>query len=98
MILEVAILDVIQGQESYFERDFTIAQQFICQTSGYIEHELQKCIENESRYILLVRWQTLENHTQDFRQSKQYQEWKKLLHHYYHPFPEVEHYTKVTLD
>ncbi len=62
---------------------------------GYISHQLQRCIETPSRYILLVRWETLEDHTEGFRRSSEYQEWKNLLHHYYDPFPEVEHYEVV---
>ena len=52
-------------------------------------------MEDECKYILLVNWQKLENHTVDFRNSSAYLEWKKLLHHYYDPFPTVEHYTTV---
>ena len=59
---------------------------------GYISHQLQRCIEKENRYILLVNWETLEDHTVGFRSSDEYQEWKKLLHHFYDPFPTVEHY------
>ena len=62
---------------------------------GYISHQLQKCIEKGNRYILLVNWQTLEDHTIGFRESEQYQEWRKLLHYFYDPFPGVEHYTSV---
>ena len=53
---------------------------------------LQKCIEVDNRYLLLVYWQTLEDHTVGFRRSPEYQTWKKLLHHFYDPFPTVEHY------
>ncbi|MEO1067937.1 MAG: antibiotic biosynthesis monooxygenase, partial [Cyanobacteria bacterium J06638_6] len=88
MILEVAILDVIPGQEDNFQRDFNRAQRIMSSMPGYIRHELQRCIERPSRYILLVRWNTLEDHTVGFRGSEQYREWKKLLHHYYEPFPE----------
>ena len=95
MILEVAILDVIPGKEKDFQSDFLKAQKIISSMSGYVEHELQRCIENPSRHILLVRWETLENHTEGFRRSPQYQVWRKLLHHYYDPFPEVEHYESV---
>jgi heme-degrading monooxygenase HmoA len=62
---------------------------------GYVSHQLQKCIEKGNRYILLVNWQTLEDHTVGFRGSEQYQEWRRLLHHFYDPFPEVEHYVSV---
>jgi heme-degrading monooxygenase HmoA len=92
MILEVAILDVKPGLASQFESAFQTASPLIASISGYLSHELQRCIETENRYLLLVRWQTLEDHTIGFRQSHQYQEWRSLLHHFYEPFPTVEHY------
>jgi heme-degrading monooxygenase HmoA len=95
MILEVAILQVIKGEEVNFERDFTIASQFIQSISGYKSHSLRKCLEEENKYLLLVDWEKLEDHTVGFRESEQYLEWKKLLHHYYNPFPVVEHYEMV---
>lgn len=94
-ILEVAILDVIPGEEAAFESAFEQAQAIITSMPGYLEHDLQRCIESPNRYILLVRWQTLEDHTVGFRESPQYQEWKALLHHFYDPFPIVEHYQSV---
>ena len=96
MILEIAVLNVIPGKEKQFETDFAIAGQYISSINGYIKHSLSKCIEQESKYILLVEWQNLEDHTINFRQSAQYQEWKKLLHHYYDPFPVVEHYETIS--
>ena len=95
VVLEVAILDVKTGKEAEFEVAFGKAQAIISSMKGYKSHQLQKCIENGSRYILLVNWETLEDHTVGFRESPQYQEWRKLLHHFYEPFPEVEHYTPV---
>ena len=95
MILEVVILDVKPGQEQAFEAAFATAQEVLIHMNGYISHQLQRCIENASRYILLVNWQTLEDHTEGFRGSEQYQQWKALLHHFYEPFPEVEHYQAV---
>jgi heme-degrading monooxygenase HmoA len=95
MILEVAILQVKKGEELNFERDFTIASQFIQSISGYVSHSLRKCIEEENKYILLVDWEKLEDHTISFRESDAYLEWKKMLHHYYNPFPVVEHYEMV---
>ena len=95
MILEVAILDVKPGQEAEFQVAFGKAQAIISSADGYISHQLQRCIEKTSRYILLVNWQTLEDHTKGFRGSREYQEWRRLLHHFYDPFPEVEHYAMV---
>ena len=95
MILEVAILDVKTGQEQEFETAFEKAQDIILSMPGYISHQLKKCIEKPSRYILLVNWQTLEDHTVGFRESAEYQQWRALLHHFYEPFPDVEHYQTV---
>jgi heme-degrading monooxygenase HmoA len=95
MILEVAILNVKSGQERQFEKDFEKAGQYISSIKGYVKHSLQKCLEQNNKYILLVDWEGIEDHTIGFRQSKQYLEWKKLLHHYYDPFPTVEHYETI---
>lgn len=95
MILEVAVLDVKPGLAPEFETAFKTASAIIASMPGYVSHELQRCIETENRYILLVRWQTLEDHTVGFRQSPQYQKWRSLLHHFYEPFPVVEHYVTV---
>ncbi len=95
MILEVAILDVKPGHETAFEHDFILASTYISSVAGYGSHELRRCLEKPNRYILLARWETLAAHTEGFRKSPAYQEWKRLLHHYYDPFPTVEHYTSV---
>jgi heme-degrading monooxygenase HmoA len=95
VILEVAILNVKPTQEKEFEVAFEKAQKIISSINGYVSHQLQRCIEKNSQYILLVNWQTLEDHTVGFRKSKEYQEWRILLHHFYDPFPEVEHYQSV---
>lgn len=97
MILEVAILNVKAGQTEAFEAAFRQASPIIAASAGYLGHELQKCLENDHQYILLVRWQTLEDHTVGFRGSPSYQDWKRQLHHFYDPFPTVEHYTRITL-
>lgn len=95
MILEVAILNVKSGEEENFEKDFVTAGQYISCIKGYVKHSLQKCLEHNNKYILLVDWENLEDHTFGFRQSTEYLEWKKLLHHYYDPFPAVEHYEAI---
>lgn len=98
MILEVAILQVIPELTGEFEASFRKASKIIASMDGYITHELKRCIEKQSQYILLVQWRSLEDHTIGFRGSEQYLEWKKLLHHYYDPFPTVEHYEQVNID
>lgn len=92
MILEVAILNVKPNQEADFEMSFRRASSIIAAMQGYRRHELRRCLEIANQYLLLVEWDTLEDHTVGFRGSDQYQEWRRLLHHYYDPFPSVEHY------
>lgn len=92
MILEVAILNVRVGQEAAFETAMRAARPLIEASPGFGKLELRRCIETASRYLLLVSWQTVEDHTKGFRQSSRYQEWRKILHHFYDPFPTVEHY------
>jgi heme-degrading monooxygenase HmoA len=95
VILEVAVLDVRRGSETAFEAAFQEASRIISSMPGFVSHELHRCVEVQTRYILLVNWRSLEDHTIGFRGSPPYQDWKRLLHHFYDPFPTVEHYNQV---
>jgi heme-degrading monooxygenase HmoA len=92
MILEVAILNVKAGREADFEAAFRKAEPLIAAITGYSGHEMRRRIEHPSRYLLVVKWEKIEDHTVGFRQSAEYQQWRALLHHFYDPFPLVEHY------
>ena len=92
MILEHACLDVVPGQERHFEAAFAQAQGIISSMAGFKSLRLERCLETPSRYLLLVEWDRLEDHTEGFRGSAEYQQWRQLLHHFYDPFPTVEHY------
>ena len=78
MIKEIAILNVIAGQEKQFETDFKRAEKYISSIEGYLNHTLNKCLEHPNKYALLVNWETLESHTVGFRKSPEYLEWKTL--------------------
>jgi heme-degrading monooxygenase HmoA len=93
MILEVARLEVIPEKTAEFEASFQIAQEIISSSKGYLGHQLQQNIDIPNRYILLVKWEKPEDHTIGFRESAVYLRWKNLLHHFYDPFPVVEHYS-----
>ena len=95
MVLEVAILDVRPGRSEAFESAFRGAQDILCASPGYRRHELRRCLEAADRYLLLVWWDSLESHTEGFRRSPGYQEWRRRLHPFYDPFPVVEHYVPV---
>ena len=97
MILEAVMLQVKEGLEAEYEEAFREASEIISSMNGYISHELQRCMEVKGKYLLLVQWETLEDHTVGFRKSNEYQEWKNKLHSFYDPFPTVEHFERVEL-
>lgn len=97
MVLEAVMLQVKANMELEYETAFRDASKLIASMKGYSSHELQRCMEVKGRYLLLVRWETLEDHTIGFRNSKEYKSWKKQLHHFYDPFPTVEHFQRVPL-
>lgn len=95
MVLEHAVLDVVPGSESAFEDAFARAKDIISAAEGFGSLRLLRCLEQPARYLLLVEWVTLEDHTHGFRGSPAYEEWRALLHHFYDPFPLVDHYEGV---
>jgi heme-degrading monooxygenase HmoA len=95
MVLEHALLSVQPGQEAAFEAAFARAKQIIASMPGFRRLSLSRCLERASTYLLLVEWNYIEDHTVGFRGSSEYQQWRQLLHHFYDPFPVVEHYEEV---
>jgi heme-degrading monooxygenase HmoA len=95
VITEQAVLDVRPGQERDFESAFAEAKALIASMPGFESLQLHGCVEKSNRYLLLVVWRRLEDHTEGFRGSAKYEEWCRLLHHYYDPFPTVEHFSLI---
>ena len=95
MVLEHALLDVISGLEVEFEEAFSRARDVISKSPGFISLKIVRGIERPSSYLLLVEWESLEDHTIGFRQSARYAEWRELLHHFYDPFQVVEHFFEI---
>lgn len=95
MILEHAILPVKPGREAGFEVAFAEAKPIIAGMPGFIDLRISRSIETPNEYLLLVQWESLEAHTVGFRGSVEYERWRELLHHFYEPFPVVEHFTEV---
>ncbi len=92
MILELATIDIKQGTNADFETNLAQAQYVISKSEGYIGHEFQKCMERDNRYILLIKWTTLEAHTEGFRGSELFKEWRALIGPFFENPPLVEHY------
>ena len=97
MILEAATLTIIPGRKAQFEAAFVQARQVISAMPGFLALELHRCIETDGRYLLLVQWNTLEDHMTGFRQSPQFQRWRALIGPFFEAAPAVEHYQAVSL-
>jgi heme-degrading monooxygenase HmoA len=92
LITEHAVLDVKPGQARAFEVAMQQAVPLISATDGFRGIEVLPCIEKPGRYLLLVKWTDVDAHEIRFRESERYQQWKALLHGFYMPFPNVQHY------
>jgi heme-degrading monooxygenase HmoA len=95
VITEHAVLEVIPGREDEFILVMARAKALIAATPGFVSLRVERGVEQPSRFLLLVEWETLEAHTEGFRGSANYEEWRALLHHFYDPFPLVEHFEAV---
>lgn len=95
MILEIATIDVIPGKEQGYIDAFNQAKEIIAKKKGYISHELQRCIEDHSRFLVMIKWETLEDHTIGFRESPEFKEWRALIGPFFNSPPDVKHYQIV---
>jgi heme-degrading monooxygenase HmoA len=96
MILELAILAVRPEAKAQFEAAFAEARKVISAADGFISHQLQRCLETDGRYVLLVQWQTVEHHMKGFRESPRFQQWRALLGPFFATAPAVEHYELIS--
>jgi heme-degrading monooxygenase HmoA len=96
MILELAILTINPSDRAAFEAAFAQAREVIGRAQGFISHQLQRCVETDGRYVLLVQWSSIEDHMVGFRQSPLFQQWRALLGPYFAAAPTVEHYELVS--
>jgi heme-degrading monooxygenase HmoA len=95
VITEHAVLSVLPGRAADFIDTMDRAKTIIAASPGFISLRVARCVERPDTFLLLVEWETLEDHTEGFRGSDGYQEWRALLHHFYDPFPVVEHFETV---
>jgi heme-degrading monooxygenase HmoA len=92
---EHALLEVIPGREDEFVSAMEAAKAHIAGSPGFVSLRVERCLERPNCFLLLVEWDSLEHHTEGFRGSAAYEEWRAALHHFYDPFPLVEHFEAV---
>src|SRR6476469_2297245 len=95
MITELVFIDDTASTEKDFEAAVAKARPLFLRARGGKGFELHKSIEKPSRYRLMAKWDTLENHTIDFRGSDDFAAWRGLVGQYFAASPEVEHTTTV---
>ena len=95
MITEHAVLEVIAGRETEFVEAMERAKALIASSPGFQSLRVERCVERPGCFLLLVEWERLVDHTEGFRGSPAYEEWRAALHHFYDPFPNVEHFEAV---
>ncbi len=96
MILEVAIMKIKPDEISKFEAVFPQAEKIVSSIPGYISHEMQRCVETKGRYHFLIRWENIDAHLVNFRQSPKFQEFRALLGGFFAEPPVAEHFERVT--
>ena len=95
MITEHALLEVVPGLEPEFVKAMEQAKSLIAASPGFLSLRVERCLERPNCFLLLAEWEHLEDHTEGFRGSPAYEEWRAALHHFYDPFPVVEHFETV---
>ena len=93
MILELADIRIHPGQQAAFDEAIQRGVNEVISTAkGFQGYKVNKGIENPDRYILQIFWETLENHTVDFRQSAAFGEWRAIVGSFFAVAPTVEHF------
>ncbi|MBO0951922.1 antibiotic biosynthesis monooxygenase family protein [Fibrella forsythiae] len=96
MILEHALITVQAGREAQFEAEFPKAKAIISQANGFVDLQLRRGIESPGTYLLLIHWQTLEDHTVSFRQSELFTQWRAIIGPFFASPPVVDHFSPLT--
>jgi heme-degrading monooxygenase HmoA len=97
MILELADIRIQPGKQAEFDAAIQRGlDHVISKAKGFQGYKVNKGIESPERYVLMIFWETLENHTVDFRESPAFQEWRGIVGPYFASMPVVEHFTLLT--
>lgn len=98
MILEVAIMKIKPESMAKFEAVFPKAAAIIASVPGYISHEMVRCVETKGKYHFLIRWESIEAHEKNFRQTPRRQEFRNVIGDFFAEPTVAEHFEPVTKD
>jgi len=95
MVVEVALIDVNPGQEDDFAAAYGEARQILVSTTGCRSARMTRGIETPTRFILIVEWDSVAAHEENFRATDRFGQWRGLIGPYFAAPPRVEHFTDV---
>ncbi len=94
MILEIADITIPPGKQAEFDEAIQRGlNTVISKAAGFRGFKVNKGVESPERYILMIYWETLENHTVDFRQGPLFAQWRAIVGPYFAKPPVVEHFS-----
>ena len=96
MVLEVALIDILPGQEDAFVAAYRQGHEIVASTPGCISVRMTRGVESPSRFVLLVEWERIEDHFTHFRATDRFTRWRALIGQHFAGPPLVEHYADVT--
>ena len=92
MIVEIADLEIQLGQDQDFEVALEQAKQVLIQAKGFLGIAVHRGIELPNHYLLMLKWETLEDHTIGFRESDLFTQWRALIGPFFANPPQVLHW------
>lgn len=95
MVLEIAQIDVLPGQEDGFAAAYAQARPILAETEGCLTTRMTRGVESPSHFVLLVEWESVEAHVENFRNTDRFTRWRTILSPFFAKPPFVEHYTDV---
>ena len=93
MVLEIADIKIIKGGEADFEQAARFGlDTVLAKAAGFAGYEIRRSIESPNRFVLMIHWNTLEDHTVGFRQSSAYSQWRAIVSPFFEQAPVIEHF------
>jgi heme-degrading monooxygenase HmoA len=97
MVLEVALIDITPGAEAEFAAAYQEAHPILAGTPGCRSVRMTRGVESPSRFVLLVEWDSVEAHLENFRDSERFIQWRGRIGQFFATPPLVEHFLDVTV-
>lgn len=95
MVLEVAVFNIKPGEEEAFAAAYATARELVETTPGCLSVRMTRGVESPSRFVLLIEWESVDAHIDNFRATDRFPAWRGLLGPHFDGAPLVEHYTDL---